>query len=262
MLVLLAACCPRPAARARVRRVGTHNTSVVLEVQEDTVSSLPGLGLTDDDGGVDLLAELGLSLLDGGHAVRSALSAVCFFHQGDFMLIWQYENGASVVALVVCALGVHPVCRRKSRSGGEIKEHVHHVTDTTSRQSVQAGTDTLDGDDVQVSCARVVCAVHDGTAIDPCQLFILAPGSRWTLVVVFHDREIDMSRGRVKNLHGETEGHLELATGGTTTVHKARSAKPNPAMLCCLLAVLPVPSLSIAQFEALRSLRGGCWNWR
>lgn len=50
---------------------GTHDTSVVLEVQEHTVSALPGLGLADNDGGVDLLAELGLALLDGGHAVRT-----------------------------------------------------------------------------------------------------------------------------------------------------------------------------------------------
>lgn len=48
---------------------GTHNTSVVLKVQEDTVSALPGLGLADNDGGVDLLAELGLALLDGSHTV-------------------------------------------------------------------------------------------------------------------------------------------------------------------------------------------------
>lgn len=88
----------------------THHTSVVLEVQEDTVGPLPGLGLADDDGGVDLLAELGLSLLDGGH---------------------------------------------------------DHVTDTTSGQSVQAGTDTLDGDDVQVSGAGVVGTVHDSTAVPP-----------------------------------------------------------------------------------------------
>lgn len=53
----------------------THNTSVVLEVQEDTVGALPGLGLANDDGGVDLLSELGLSLLDGGHAVERAVSA-------------------------------------------------------------------------------------------------------------------------------------------------------------------------------------------
>lgn len=85
------------------------DAGVVLEVQEDTVGALPGLGLSDDDGGVDLLAELGLSLLDGGH---------------------------------------------------------DHVTDTTGGQSVQAGTDTLDGDDVQVTGTRVVGAVHDGTAVE------------------------------------------------------------------------------------------------
>ena len=45
-----------------------------------------------------------------------------------------------------------------------VRKYVHHVTDTTSGQPVQAGTDTLDGDDVQVSCAGVVCTVHDGTA--------------------------------------------------------------------------------------------------
>lgn len=72
----------------------TYHTSVVLEVQENTVESLPGLGLSDDNGGVDLLSQLGLSLLDGGH---------------------------------------------------------DHVTDTTSGQTVQAGTDTLDGDDIQVA---------------------------------------------------------------------------------------------------------------
>lgn len=39
-----------------------------------------------------------------------------------------------------------------------------HVTDTTGGQSVQAGTDTLDGDDVQVTGTGVVGAVHDGAA--------------------------------------------------------------------------------------------------
>lgn len=84
------------------------DTSVVLEVQEDTVGALPGLGLSDNDGRVDLLAELGLSLLDGGH---------------------------------------------------------DHVANTAGGQSVQAGTDTLDGDDVQVTGTRVVGAVHDGTTV-------------------------------------------------------------------------------------------------
>lgn len=59
-----AACSP---CGSRSYSDGTHNTSVVLEVQEDTVSALPGLGLADNDSGVDLLAELGLALLDGGH---------------------------------------------------------------------------------------------------------------------------------------------------------------------------------------------------
>lgn len=61
---------------------------------------------------MDLLSELGLSLLDGGH---------------------------------------------------------DHVTDTASGQSVQTSTGTLDGDDVQVSGAGVVTAVHDGTAAKMCQ---------------------------------------------------------------------------------------------
>lgn len=85
----------------------TYDTGVVLEVKEDTVEALPGLGLADNDGGVDLLSQLRLSLLDGSD---------------------------------------------------------NHVTDTTSGQTVQAGTDTLDGDDVEVTGTGVVSAVHDGTA--------------------------------------------------------------------------------------------------
>ena len=43
------------------------NTGVVLEVEEDTIPSPPRLPLSADDGGHDLLPELGLSLLDGSH---------------------------------------------------------------------------------------------------------------------------------------------------------------------------------------------------
>lgn len=128
----------------------TYDTGVVLEVQEDTVETLPGLGLANDDGGVDLLAEFGLSLLDGGH---------------------------------------------------------DHVTDTTGRQSVEAGTDTLDGDDVKVTGTRVVGAVHDGTT----EATESATSS--------NHREWVLSFGkRGEFVHGKTEGHLELATGGTATV--------------------------------------------
>lgn len=88
--------------------LSTYNTSVVLEVQEDTVSPAPGLALADDNGGHDLLAELGLSLLDGGH---------------------------------------------------------DHVTDTGSGETVQAGTNTADGNDVQVASTGVVAAVHHSAAV-------------------------------------------------------------------------------------------------
>ena len=84
------------------------NSCVVLEVQEDTVGAAPRLALADNHSGHDLLAELGLSLLDGGH---------------------------------------------------------DHVSDTGSGETVQAGTDTLDGDDVQVASTGVVAAVHHGATV-------------------------------------------------------------------------------------------------
>ena len=102
----------------------TYHTSVVLEVEENTVEALPGLGLSDNDGGVDLLSQLRLSLLDG---------------RDD------------------------------------------HVTDTAGGHTVKTSTNTLDGDDVQVSGTGVVGAVHDGTAavevsiVDP----IARAVSRW-----------------------------------------------------------------------------------
>lgn len=104
--------CPDPSRTTRYlddhnRNPSTHHTSVVLEVEVDTVGSSPGLALTDDNGGHDLLSQLGLSLLDGSH---------------------------------------------------------DHVTDTGSGQTVQASTDTLDGDDVQVTGTGVVAAVHHGAA--------------------------------------------------------------------------------------------------
>ena len=86
----------------------THNTGVILEVEEDTICALPWLRLADNDRGHDLLPQLRLSLLDGRH---------------------------------------------------------DHVTDTTGRETVKTRSDTLDGDDVQVTSTRVVAAVHDGAAV-------------------------------------------------------------------------------------------------
>jgi len=86
----------------------TYNTGIILEVEISTVGSLPRLALSYHNGGHNLLSQLGLSLLDGGH---------------------------------------------------------DHVANTCSGQTVEAGSDTGDGDDVEVTGARVVAAVHDCTAI-------------------------------------------------------------------------------------------------
>lgn len=40
-----------------------------------------------------------------------------------------------------------------------------HVTDTCCWQTVEPGTESLHRDNVEVSCSRVVCAVHDCTAM-------------------------------------------------------------------------------------------------
>src|SRR5436190_21103294 len=62
---------PRPRLGSRQHRpsgritAATHHTSVVLEVEENTIKSFPRLGLSDDDGRVDLFPQLGLPLLDG-----------------------------------------------------------------------------------------------------------------------------------------------------------------------------------------------------
>ena len=78
---------------------------LTFEVEEVSFTSADGLLLSDDDGGDDLLSELGLTLLDGG------------------------------------------------------KEH---VSDGTSREAVELGTDASASDHVQVLSPSVVSAVHDG----------------------------------------------------------------------------------------------------
>jgi hypothetical protein len=133
----------------------THHTSVVLEVQEDTVCSPPWLALADNDGGHDLLPQLRLSLLDGSH---------------------------------------------------------DHVSSTTGRQTVKTRTNTLDGDDVQVTGARVVAAVHDGSAVLP-----LAKIPTLSIIDSMRERRFGEAIAFRKNVHRQTEGHLELVTGGRTS---------------------------------------------
>lgn len=94
--------------RKIIKKSTTYNTSVVLEVKEDSVWSSPWLALTDNNSGHDLLSQLRLSLLNGGH---------------------------------------------------------NHVTNTSSGETVEAGTSTGDGNDVQVASSGVVAAIHHGAAI-------------------------------------------------------------------------------------------------
>lgn len=105
--------------------------------------------------------------------------------------------------------------------------YVHHVTDTTGGQPVQAGTDTLDGDDVQVSCAGVVCTVHDGTAVVLSVPNSFVSGSSADLIDFVGSR---FEPCRRENVHWETQGHLELATGGTTAVRGPPSVKTFPSV--------------------------------
>lgn len=133
------------------------------------------------------------------------------FRACGFGMMWCDRCSSSVLAVLENLL---IACR--------VRIYVHHVTDTTGGQPVQAGTDTLDGDDVQVSCTGVVCAVHDGTAAVlsvPCLCPRLARESydnRWIASRCFQGRS---------NVHWETQGHLELATGGTTAARRAPSVK-------------------------------------
>lgn len=125
-----------PILSPRRKKGKTYNTSVILEVQENTISSLPRLRLSNNNSRHDLLSQLRLSLLDSRH---------------------------------------------------------NHVTDTTSWQTVETRTDTLDGDDVEISGSAVVAAVHDGTAV--CMLV------SWAFEVVFRGdgrfRETYTGRPRV-----------------------------------------------------------------
>lgn len=142
------------------KRLCTHHTCVVLEVQENTVCSLPWLALSDDNCWHNLLSEFRLSLLDSCH---------------------------------------------------------NHIADTSSWQTVKTRTDTLHGDDVEISGSAVIAAVHDGTTIPsvlaPYSSIRYSPGFRVRLW-----RKSDQISSRESNIHRETESHLELATRGTTSI--------------------------------------------
>lgn len=138
-----------------------NDTRVVLKVQEDAVGALPRLALSHDNGGHDLLAQLGLSLLDRGH---------------------------------------------------------DHVADTGGRQAVQACANGLDGDDVQVAGAGVVCAVHDGAAAEIVSLFCCCTSYSWSQGrACWCVWEISIGVEDCEYVHRQTESHLQLRTGTTAS---------------------------------------------
>lgn len=78
----------------------------------------------------------------------------------------------------------------------------HHIANTGSRKTVETGTDALDGDDVEISCAGIVAAIHDSATVEAKSVKL------W---------ETGIGRvGRRWCVHWETEGHFELIARGTT----------------------------------------------
>lgn len=78
------------------------------------------------------------------------------------------------------------------------------LTDTSSGQAVQARTNALDGDDVDVAGSGVVSAVDDGAAV----LIVSFSTSSFVFLRI---------RGRGCDVHRQTERHLELVTRGVTS---------------------------------------------
>lgn len=82
------------------------DASVVLEVDESTLSSSPRLSLSDNNGLQHLLSQFGLTLLDRNH---------------------------------------------------------HHITDSSTGQTIKSSTNTLNGDDVKILTATVIGTVDQGS---------------------------------------------------------------------------------------------------
>ena len=82
--------------------LGVYDDSrVVLEVDDGAILAAPALALTDDDGVEDLLAELWLALLDGGHdhvaecgSRKSVKTTVAALHGNDVEVLRASVVGA------------------------------------------------------------------------------------------------------------------------------------------------------------------------
>ena len=85
-----------------IDRLYTYHTGIVLKVEVDAVGTAPGLALADHNGGHDLLPQLGLTLLDGGHdhvtdtgGGKTVQTSTDTLHRDDVQV-----TGAGVVAAV------------------------------------------------------------------------------------------------------------------------------------------------------------------
>lgn len=74
----------------------------------------------------------------------------------------------------------------------------HHIANTGSGKTVETGTDAFDGDDVEISSAAVVAAIHNGATVENKSLQIWWPARDWRAV------------GRGWCVHWETESHLQF----------------------------------------------------
>ncbi|KAF3397074.1 hypothetical protein DPV78_007658 [Talaromyces pinophilus] len=140
----------------------TYNTSIVLKVEEDTIGSSPGLALTDNNSGHNLLSQFGLSLLNSGH---------------------------------------------------------DHVANTGGGETVETGTGTGNGDDVQVASSGVVAAVHHGATI----IHVSPPSFDFVMLFRFDFRRRKESGFELiskVHVHRQTESHPKLVASGTTTRHE------------------------------------------
>lgn len=102
----------------------------------------------------------------------------------------------------------------------------NHVANTSSWQSVQSGTSTLDGDDVQASGARVIAAVDDGSdwetklhiSVSISSTFVQSdvPGRSYIVVYSFVSTSKHTDRFTESSSIVQTYSHLVFVTGSSS----------------------------------------------
>jgi len=104
----------------------TYDTCVVLKVKEDTVLSSPCFALTNDDRRVDCV-----------------------------------DSGDSFSVLLLHIFPVSPLTLLPQVGLSLLYCREDHISSSGSRQSVETGSGSCDGDNVEVFTTAVVAAIHD-----------------------------------------------------------------------------------------------------